>query len=197
MKGDSANRPADVGPSSHVRRSYLFALSSDRRRERGSCITAAIIFPLTGLIALDYHLSPDRWGQNPRTPRYGRTGARPNPNRLVYGPPNGSLPLKLATEPAVYPIERNPVYGTRLNYSRLERPRILDFQPPVATQLEDLGRFETTKIPPSKDTRTGSSNLVLSLPKIFSKMLPTAYGHVVILLALLSSKQTDSRPSSR
>ncbi|KAL2173296.1 uncharacterized protein P884DRAFT_273346 [Thermothelomyces heterothallicus CBS 202.75] len=42
----------DVSPSSHVRRSYLFALSSDRRSERGYCITAAIIFTLTGLIAL-------------------------------------------------------------------------------------------------------------------------------------------------
>ncbi|KAL2185804.1 hypothetical protein L209DRAFT_688004, partial [Thermothelomyces heterothallicus CBS 203.75] len=144
----------------------------------------------------DYHLSPDRWGQNPRTCQYSRTGTRPNPNQPVYGPPNGSLPLKLATEPAVYPIESNPVFGTRLSYSRLERPRILDFQLPVATQLEDLGRFETTKIPPSKDTRTGSSNLVLSLPKIFSRMLLTIYGHVAILPALLSIS-TGSRVRNR
>ncbi|KAL2190780.1 hypothetical protein L209DRAFT_738976 [Thermothelomyces heterothallicus CBS 203.75] len=80
----------------------------------------------------DYHLSPDR-------------------NRLVYGPPNGSLPLKLATELAVYPIESN--------------------------LLEDLGHFETIKILPSKDTYTSLSNLVLSLPKIFFRILLTVYSN--------------------
>ncbi|KAL2184471.1 hypothetical protein L209DRAFT_812055, partial [Thermothelomyces heterothallicus CBS 203.75] len=72
----------------------------------------------------DYHLSPDRWGQNPRTCQYSQTGTRPNPNRLVYRLLNGSLPLKLATEPAVYPIESNLVFGTWLSYLRLERPRL-------------------------------------------------------------------------
>ncbi|KAL2184646.1 hypothetical protein L209DRAFT_812390 [Thermothelomyces heterothallicus CBS 203.75] len=42
-----------------------------------------------------------------------------------------------------------------------------------------------TKILPSKDTRTGLSNLVLSLPKIFSRILLTIYRYVAILPALL------------
>ncbi|KAL2189321.1 hypothetical protein L209DRAFT_660929, partial [Thermothelomyces heterothallicus CBS 203.75] len=109
------------------------------------------------------------------TCQYSRTGTCPNPNRLVYRLPNGSLPLKLATEPAVYPIESNLVFGTRLSYLRLERPRL----------AEDLGRFETTKIPPSKDIYTSLSNLILSLPKIFSRMLLTVYRHVIILPTLL------------
>ncbi|KAL2191206.1 hypothetical protein L209DRAFT_793537, partial [Thermothelomyces heterothallicus CBS 203.75] len=125
----------------------------------------------------NYHLSPDRWGQNPQTCQYCQTGTRPN---ILYGPLNGSLPLKRATEPAAYPIETNLIYGIRLNYLRLERPRLA-----VVTRLEDLSRFETTKILPLKDIYTSLSNLVLLLLKIFSKMLLTVYRHVMILLALL------------
>ncbi|KAL2190982.1 hypothetical protein L209DRAFT_793175 [Thermothelomyces heterothallicus CBS 203.75] len=53
-----------------------------------------------------------------------------------------------------------------------------------------------TKIPPSKDTRTSLSNLVLLLLKIFSKILLTIYGHVMILLALLLVS-TSGRVRSR
>ncbi|KAL2186504.1 hypothetical protein L209DRAFT_755203, partial [Thermothelomyces heterothallicus CBS 203.75] len=42
-----------------------------------------------------------------------------------------------------------------------------------------------TKILPSKDTYTSLSNLVPSLPKIFSKILLITYRYVIIFLALL------------
>ncbi|KAL2190657.1 hypothetical protein L209DRAFT_674407, partial [Thermothelomyces heterothallicus CBS 203.75] len=107
-------------------------------------------------------------------------------NQLVYRLPNSSLPLERATKLAAYPIETNLVYGIPLNYLRLERPRL----------AEDLGRFETTKIPPSKDIRTSLSNLVLLLPKIFSKILLTVYRHVIILLTFLLVS-TNSHIKSR